>query len=239
MYNHYDIIMKTHLTIKRNELFLASIALAALSYFKQTIQANQSESGRTGKDSSSGSRSSGGNQTGITSGSGDFDDTDETTNQFQSEGEQEENEDNNRITQNDPDAIGKMTGRTVDESVLDLTDGGTTGNMYSSADGATTAGQDTTPSEAIESPQENYGAGAVIKSGEIGSSNAGKDPSSPGGKYVEVPRKPGDRIPGTGSGAASNDKGDRIEDIESGTGAAQRGNQAGVDDPDEGTIIDL
>ncbi|QHT71074.1 hypothetical protein GXP67_32690 [Rhodocytophaga rosea] len=231
--------MKTNLKTKHNNLFLTSVAMAALAYYKQTIQANQGGPGNTSMDGNRGSAGQGGNQTGNTGGSDDFDDRNEPVNEFASEGEQEENEDNKRITENDPDAIGKMTGRTVDESSLDLTDGGTTGNMYSSSDGATTAGQVTTPAEAIESPQENYGAGAVIKSGDIGSSNAGKDPSSPGGKYVEVHRKPGERIPGTGSGAASNDRGERIEDIDSGTGSAQRGNQAGVDDTDEGTIVDL
>jgi hypothetical protein len=242
--------MKTHLKIKHNNLFLTALAFAALvNYIKGSesqaeehmkgIQASGGEPGNTGRNSGRGNAGSGSSQTGKTGGSDDFDDANEPVDEFASEGTQEENDDNNRITQNDPDAIGKMTGRTVDESVLDLTDGGTTGNMYSSSDGATTAGQVTTPSDAIESPQENYGAGAVIKSGDIGSSNAGKDPSSPGGKYVEIPRKPGDRIPGTGSGSASNDRGERIEDIDSGTGSAQRGNQAGVDDPDEGTITDL
>jgi hypothetical protein len=250
MYNPYDFIMKTHLKNKHNNVLITGVTLAVLANYTRNkesepeamfsaVQANQGGSGNTGRDGNRGNSGIGGNQTGNTGGSDDFEDRNEPNDQFESEGEQEENEDNKRITQNDPDALGKMTGRTVDESVLDLTDGGTTANMYSSSDGATTAGQVTTSSEAIESPQENYGAGAVIKSGDIGSSNAGKDPSSPGGKYVEVPRKPGDRIPGTGSGSASNDRGERIEDIDSGTGSAQRGNQAGVDDPDEGTIIDL
>lgn len=240
--------MKTHLKSKQYHLLLTGIALSLLALHKRNnaqtllepqlmdIEANQGESGNKGTDNGMGNSGTGGNQSGRSGNSGDFDDTDGPSNQIGSGSD--ESEDNNRINNNDPDVVGKMTGRNVDESVLDLTDGGTTANMYSSSDGATTSGQVTTPSEAVDSESENYGAGAVIKSGDIGSSNAGKDPSSPGGKYVEVPRKPTDRIPGTGSGAASNDRGERLHDIDSGTGSAQRGNQAGVDSPDEGTIID-
>ncbi len=41
-----------------------------------------------------------------------------------------------------------------------------------------------------------------------------------------------------GSGVFTNDNGAHLDDIPTGTGSAQRGNRAGMEDNDEGTIIE-
>jgi hypothetical protein len=234
-------------------VLLASRRINQGSFVQQTtiplIQLNNAGPGLgPNGGNATGGTGAGAGQSGRTDGT---DDTNEPTDNYsdsqdEADANKQDNYGNTGSNTNDSgtgiggtDYVGKTTGKTVDESMTDLVDAGSTTDILSSQDGATTSAQ-TTDAAVPENEDfiENM-SGKPIKSGDIGSSNAGKDPSSEGGKYVETPRNADEPRRGTGSGSASNDRGERLDDIDSGTGSAQRGNQAGIDNRDEGIITDL
>lgn len=119
------------------------------------------------------------------------------------------------------DYVGKASGRNVDESIVgDVSGGGTTTGMYSTVGGATIGGV-TTEQKAVSEEgdiTDTHRSGI----GDTGAEAAKPDQSAKGG---------------TGTGAASNDRGARLDDIPTGTGSAQRGNQAGIDDAGGSKIV--
>jgi hypothetical protein len=111
--------------------------------------------------------------------------------------------------------------------VADTVSGGTTTGMYSTVGGATTGGVTTDDTNISGRAEEGRAGDETIAAGKGRIVTPETD-----GKYPEPDYTSG----GTGSGAASNDRGANLHDIPTGTGSAARGNRAGVPDPNDGTI---
>jgi hypothetical protein len=133
----------------------------------------------------------------------------------------------------DNDYIGRTTGNEVDDSIADTVAGGTTS-------GRTAAG-----ASADNATGGDSGKGDLGTTGSIDHANQAEAPTEGGPVSTTLSGESAtlsdeDRSAGRtgGSGAYTNDDGSRLDDIPTGTGSAQRGNRAGMEDNDEGTIIE-
>lgn len=131
------------------------------------------------------------------------------------------------------DYVGQQTGNVVDDSIADTVAGGTT------------SGRTASGAHADDATGGDLGKGELGNTGRIGGDSEAETQAkgSPVSKTLSgesATLSDEDRSAGRtgGSGAYTNDNGSRLDDIPTGTGSAQRGNRAGMEDNDEGTIIE-
>jgi hypothetical protein len=132
------------------------------------------------------------------------------------------------------DFVGQQTGNIVDDSIADTVAGGTTsGRTYVGAHA-----DDATGGASGAGDMGSSGIGRETEDADPSNATAGPVSTTLSGESATITDE--DRAAGQtgGSGAFTNDRGAHLDDIPTGTGSAQRGNRAGMEDNDEGTIIE-
>ena len=132
------------------------------------------------------------------------------------------------------DFVCQQTGNIVDDSIADTVAGGTTsGRTYVGAHA-----DDATGGASGAGDLGSSGIGRETEEADPSNATAGPVSTTLSGESATITDE--DRAAGQtgGSGAFTNDRGAHLDDIPTGTGSAQRGNRAGMEDNDEGTIIE-